>query len=192
MSRINPEDYFDFEEIFQERVPRIKKGRKPTKSDKEQRKKEIAEAKGKRVKEVKELISFQLRYFPDFDTPEGQAQAELYLKWLENSLKMGFALMDDKDLQIKTSVSSVKAGGQQRQKNRTSVRVRHLPTLISIKNEDERVLGQNVITAKANLFTRLENHFKLWQIIKRDSPSPLNLEMEIKDLLQAKEKSVTS
>jgi protein subunit release factor A len=81
-------------------------------------------------------------------------------------------------------LSSVKAGGQHRQKNRTAVRFTHLPTLISVKNENERSFEQNKQQAKAALFEKLEKHLKLWQTLERDSLTSIDIENKVFSLAE--------
>jgi len=79
------------------------------------------------------------------------------------------------EIEIKSFVSSVKAGGQQRQKTRTGVRLTHLPTLLAVKNENERSFEQNKQKAELALLEKLKEHLNLWQTLEKNSPGKINI-----------------
>ena len=55
------------------------------------------------------------------------------------------------------------------QKNRTSCKATHLPTMIGVRNEEERSAVQNKANALKQLYERLEDHLRLWMIVSEDS-----------------------
>jgi len=113
--------------------------------------------------------------FPDLNSEEGRIQAKKYLSWAVDSLFEEGPVIRDEDLEFKSAVASVKAGGQQRQKTRSSVRVTHFPTLISVRNEEERNFEQNKKRAYENLLDRLSEHLSLWQTLSKNSPNKFSL-----------------
>jgi len=166
------------------------KGKKkgpPTKSDKEGRKQEIQAVRLARVKEMEKRIAKHLSFFPPAETDEGQKQVQSYIEWLKDSLELRYPRLnpeDENEVKIDSFVSSVKAGGQHRQTNRTGVRLKHRPTLISVKNENERSFEQNKQQAIAALFEKLEEHLKLWQTLMKDSLTPIDIENKVFSLAE--------
>ncbi len=159
----------------------------PTKSGKKRRKQEIQEAKLKRVEKTEKISTKHLSLFPQAETNEGQKQVQSYIEWVKDSLKLKSPRLNSEDkneVEIDSFVSSVKAGGQNRQKNRTAVRFTHLPTLISVKNENERSFEQNKQQAITALFEKLEEHLKLWQTLARDSLNPIDIENKVFSLAE--------
>ncbi|MCJ7804207.1 peptide chain release factor-like protein [Patescibacteria group bacterium] len=178
-------DYLDYEETWFGRGRRKGKRKEkgpPTKSDKERRKKEIQAVRLARVEEVEKRITKHLSFFPKLETDEDQKQVQSYIEWVKDSLELKSPRLNSEDgneVKIESFVSSVKAGGQNRQKNRTAVRLKHLPTLISVKNENERSFEQNKQQARTALFEKLEEHLKLWQTLRRNSLSPIDIENKV-------------
>ena len=136
---------------------------------------EIERSRRIEVDVAQEKIAKHLTRFPDLDSEEGRNQADKYLKWVVDSLTQGQIITRDEDLEFKTAVASVKAGGQQRQKTRSSVRATHLPTLISVRNEEERSFEQNKVAAYENLVSRLTSHLSLWKTLLKNSPEVYSL-----------------
>lgn len=185
MEKIEIDDYSDYEEIWPKRR-RKKKKRPPTKADLERRKQEILAARQARVEEAEKRIAKRLSFFPEAETDEGQKPAQNYIKWVKDSLELGCPRLNLEDkVKIDSFVASVRAGGQHRQKNRTAVRVTHLPTLIWAKNENERSFEQNKRQAVAALFEKLEEHLQLWQTLVRDSSTPIDIEKKIFSLVES-------
>lgn len=183
MTKINPDDYLDLEDERRGR-PKHSKKRKgpPTASDRIGRGEEIRLAKESRVIKAKEKIKKHLSSFSDIETDGGQVQAQKYIKWVKDSLKTNCPRFDpeNKDtVKIDYFTSSVKAGGQHRQKNQTAVRATHLPTKIVAQNQDERIAEQNKKAAIETLVQRLEDHLDLWKIIIQNSPAPIDIEKEV-------------
>lgn len=190
MMRINPDDYLGYESELGERPKHSKKKKgPPTEADKAQREGEIRLAREARVIKAKEKIKNHLSHFPDIQTNEGQDQAQKYIEWIEDSLKtdcLRFNPENKDEVKIDYFTSSVKAGGQNRQKNQTAVRVTHLPTKIVAQNQDERVATQNKKTAIEILVQRLESHRDLWKTLIQNSPAPIDIEKEVFGILQTK------
>jgi len=184
MEKIKVGDYSDYEET----LPREGKGKRkekgpPTKGDKERRKQEFQAAKQARAEGAEERIAKHLSSsFKHLETDKGQKQIQSYIEWVTDSLELKSPRLnfeDENEVKIESFVSSVKAGGQQRQKTRTGVRLKHLPTLISVKNEDERSFEQNKQQAKTALLEKLEEHLELWQTLTRNSLTPINIENKV-------------
>jgi hypothetical protein len=140
------------------------------------KKTEKEEGQKERQGEAKKEIKKQLENFPRDD----EKQMKIYTRWVKDSLEQGYPILDGGDIETKTAVASVKAGGQQRQKSKTSVRITHLPTLIAVRNEEERQLEQNKIKAQENLYYLLVDHLKSWETLIGESPQ-INVEKIIKE-----------
>ena len=183
-------DYSDYEEtLFGKDKGKGKRKEKgpPKKSDKERRKQETQVVRLARAKEVEKRIAKHLSFFPKLETDEGQKQTQSYIEWVKDSLKLKSPRLNSEDkneVEIDSFVSSVKAGGQHRQKNRTAVRLKHRPTLISVKNENERSFKQNKQQSGTALFEKLEEHLKLWQTLVKDSLTPINIENKVFSLTE--------
>lgn len=188
MGKIDSDYYSDYEEtLFEKHKHEGKKKGPPTKSDKEGWQQVIQAARQTRVEEAEGRIVKLLSFFPRTETDEGQKQAQSYIKWVKDSLELGYPRLnpqDESEIKIEFFVSSVKAGGQQRQKTQTAVRARHLPTLIGAKNESERSQEQNKKQAIAALFEKLEEHLKLWQTLVENSPVPIDVENKVFSLAE--------
>lgn len=136
---------------------------------------EIERSRRIEVDVAQEKIAKHLTKFPNLDTDEGRKQAEKYLNWVVDSLSGEIHVLSEKDIEYKTAVASVKAGGQQRQKTRSSVRATHLPTLISVRNEEERSFEQNKERAYDNVLNRLTEHLSLWRTLTQKLPEKYSL-----------------
>lgn len=182
MEKIKVDDYSNYEKTSLEGGKgkrKRKENEPPTKSNKEGYKQEIQEVKLARVEEMEKRIAKHLSFFPKLETDESQKQVQNYIEWLKVSLELKsprFNPENENEIKIDSFLSSVKAGGQHQQKNRTAVRLTHLPTLLAVKNEDERSFEQNKKLAKAALLEKLEEHLKLWQTLERDSLNPVDIE----------------
>jgi hypothetical protein len=150
---------------------------------KQLRETEKAVGEKKRKKEAREKIKKYLKRFSPPDSHEGEKQAKTYVRWVKDSLDQDYPILHEGDLEIKTAVASVKAGGQKRQKSRTSARIVHLPTLIGVRNEEERSLEQNKSKAQEKLYYLLTNHLQLWKTLNITSPNQ-DVEREVEEMLQ--------
>lgn len=137
----------------------------------------------KRKKEAKKKINKHLKRFPVLDSYEGEKQIKIYIRWIKDSLDQDYPILHEGDVEVKTAVASVKAGGQKRQKSRTSVRLVHSPTLLGVRNEEERSLEQNKLKAQEKLYYLLANHLQLWKTLNITSPNQ-GVEKEVKEMLQ--------
>lgn len=193
MNALNGEEWEDYTEKdkHQRRARKSKRRKYPRNRsfvEKELREAEKAAGENKRKKEAREKIEKHLKRFPSLDSYDGEKQMKIYIRWTKDSLSQNYPLLDEgdildeADIQIKTTVASVKAGGTKRQKSRTSARVVHLPTLIGVRNEEERSLEQNKLKAKEKLYYLLTEHLKLWKTLNIASPNQ-GVEKEIKKLL---------
>ena len=149
---------------------------------KEIKKTEQLAGEKKRQDKAKKEIAKRLNHFPSLDTSGGGKQIKVYIRWVKDSLEQGYPLLDDGDIKIKTAVASVKAGGQSRQKSRNSVRATHTPTLIGVRNEEERSLKQNTLNAKENLYKLLTKHLHLWKTLNIAAPNQ-EVEKEVEQIL---------
>lgn len=173
MSPSKSENYQDYEKPGAARERKLKKRRQPRGRRLVKRKRpqiEAETAQEARIGSAKQKIAKHIDLFPEFTTAEGKSQVEKYLGWVAGSLSQHELTLNERDIKYKTAVASVNAGGQKRQKTRTSVRATHLPTLISVKNEETRSLEQNKRAAYDNLRLRLTDHLSLWQTLSQNLP----------------------
>lgn len=184
MNTLNGEEREDNDETskYQRRARKSKRKKSPR--DRSFVGKQLREAKRtagdkKRKKEAEKKIEKHLKRFPSLNFYEGEKQVKIYIRWIKDSLDQGHPLLHEGDVEVKTAVASVKAGGQKRQKSRTSVRLVHLPTLIGVRNEEERSLEQNKLKAQEKLYFLLTNHLLLWKTLDIAS-SNQGVEREIK------------
>lgn len=172
-------NYQELEELTgSPRDRRLRKRRYPRRRGyavKKRKELEVKRSQEIEVEKIEEKIAKHLTKFSDLDSEEGKRQAERYLEWVVDSLTHKYPSLRDEDIEFKTAVASVKAGGQQRQKTRTSVRAAHLPTKISVRNEEERSLEQNKSAAYENLVSRLTTHLSLWQTLAQKNPDTYSI-----------------
>lgn len=189
MTKIDPNDYLTYEDKLKERQKRYKKKLvPPTLADKAQREEEIRLARESRIQKAEDGIRKQLAAFLGVETETGQDQIKKYIKWVEDSLRadnVQFNPENNQEIKIEYFTPSVKAGGQQRQKSHTAVRVTHLPTNISSQNQSERIADLNKKTALEVLGQRLAAHLELWKMLLRNSFTPVKVEEKVFNLLQS-------
>lgn len=194
MNALNGEEWEDYDKTSkdQRRVQKSKRKKFPRDRSfvgKKLREIERKAGEEKRKKAAKEKIKKYLKRFPALNSYEGEKQVKIYIRWIKDSLDQDHPLLHEgdilhkRDVEVKTAVASVKAGGQKRQKSRTSVRLVHLPTLIGVRNEEERSLEQNKIKAQEKLYYLLTNHLQLWKTLNIASPNQ-GVEREVKEILQ--------
>jgi hypothetical protein len=188
MNALNGEEWEDYDKTskHQRRARKSKRRKFPRDRSfvgKELRESENIAGEKKRKKEAKEKIEKHLGRFPAPDSYEGEKQVKIYIRWIKDSLDQNYPLLHEGDIEVKTAVASVKAGGQKRQKSRTSARIVHLPTLIGVRNEEERSLEQNKLKAQEKLYYLLTNHLQLWKTLNMASPNQ-DVEREVKEMLQ--------
>jgi len=165
----------DYEEELeeQEKRRRRKRARKHrphvvTGSSKQARRERIASIKKERIAEAKDTIRQHLGRFADIETDQGKRQAQAYIQWVSKSLEKREPSIHLDDIHFQYSLSS-KPGGQHVQKNRTSCAATHVPTMIDVRNEEERSAVQNKANALKQLYERLEDHLRLWMIVSEDT-----------------------
>ncbi len=188
MNALNGEEWDGYEETnkHQRRARKANKRKFPRDRSfvgKELKETEKIAGEEKRKKEAKEKIEKHLERFPTLDSYEGEKQVKIYVRWVKDSLDQDYPILHEGDVEVKTAIASVKAGGQKRQKSRTSVRVVHLPTLIGVRNEEERSLEQNKLKAQEKLYYLLTNHLQFWKTLNIASPNQ-DVEKEVKEILQ--------
>lgn len=160
---------YDDELEEQEKRRRRKRARKHrphvvTESSKHSRRNRIVALKRERVAEAKDSLKRHLGRFADIKTDQGKRQAQAYIQWVSSSLKKREPSVNLDDIHFQYSLSS-KPGGQHVQKNRTSCKATHLPTMIGVRNEEERSSVQNKSNALKQLYERLVDHLRLWMIV---------------------------
>ena len=174
MSPSKSENYQKQDELSETaRDRKLRKKRHPRKRGyaiRERRKSEIERSRGIEVGKAKERIAKHVARFQKLDEEERRRQEERYLGWVEDSLSQHEPALHKEDVEYKPAVASVKAGGQKRQKTRSSIRATHKPTLISVKNEETRRPEQNKQAAYDNLCLRLTDHLSLWQTLSQNLP----------------------
>ena len=184
MVKIDPQTNQDYENKNWQRPKSYKRLRRnnptpPTLADRAGREEEIRLAREARVKEAEGEIKKHLAVCFGGETEQDQDRIKRYINWVKNSLQLGevpLNLENCQEIKIDCFTSSVKAGGQQRQKSHTAVRVTHLPTNIFSQNQDERFADSNKKAAIETLAQKLEAHLELWRTIKRNSLTPVNIE----------------
>lgn len=190
MSKLNPKDYedFDMEGKSEKRSRKIRKGKFPRDRSFAVKEKKAADrraSKEARIKESEEkLIRFFSR-FPSIESDEGGKQVSEYLEWVKDSREQGLPVLIRDDIEFQFFVSSVKAGGQKRQKKRSAVRAIHSPTLIKVKNEDQRSREQNVTKAVEALFEPLGAHLALWKTLVGNKDSFDQIEARVIKILRS-------
>jgi hypothetical protein len=169
MGEIDPDEYEDYEESLKAgtKAGRLKKRKQfpVSASGKVARKELVRSAKEKRAFEAEGGIRKRLSTFPDIDTFEGLKKAKIYVRWVKDSLSETQPILDLGDIEFRNVLPKVKAGGQHHQKNRTAVIAVHTPTLIGVRNEDERSAEQNRENAIKALYPALERHLELWKTL---------------------------
>ena len=127
------------------------------------------------VAEAKNQIMKVVGGFENQKKGEKEKQKVIYMRWVRDSLQYGSPIIAEGDLHLDSSVASVGAGGQNRQKTNTSVRLTHIPTLISVKNEEERNFEQNRQKAEKILTEKLSRHLDCWKALTNLLPSSYSL-----------------
>ncbi len=88
----------------------------------------------------------------------GEELRERFERWVERSFETNRPVVEENDLEI-TSTTASAPGGQHMQHTRTAAVVVHIPTLISVKNEEERSFPQNKDRAQEILENKLSDLF---------------------------------
>lgn len=173
---VPPVDAFDkYMDLEDELFPEARGGggggkKKNARRDKDS---ETAKAIGRRVVEdanenrredAQKNLKKVFEDFPHFDN-DGQEERFLamYVPWLNLSLESGEPMIDEVDLEEEFMRSGKKAGGQNVNKVNSAVRIKHVPTNISVRNEETRDQGANRQNARAGLKNRLEAHLTDWK-----------------------------
>lgn len=93
-----------------------------------------------------------------FEDEREEERRTRFEHWLERSFETNRPVIEENDLEI-TSTTASAPGGQHMQHTRTAAVVTHLPTLISVKNEEERSFEQNKDRAHEILENKLSDLF---------------------------------
>ena len=189
MGEIDPDEYEDYEGSLQAGFngARLKKRKQfpISASGKVARKELVKAAKEKRAFEAEGGIRKRLSNFPDIGTFEGVKKAKIYIRWVKDSLSETQPILDLGDIEFKNVLPKVKAGGQHHQKNRTAVIAVHTPTLIGVRNEDERSAEQNRENAIKALYPALDRHLELWKTLTANGDK-VDIETKVLSLMGIK------
>ena len=128
------------------------------KSETAKRKREeaIEASQENRREEAKENLEKTLENFPE-------NLLEMYVQWVNLSLESGQPMIDEIDLEENFVRSGKKAGGQNVNKVSSAVQLKHIPTNISVRNEETRDQSKNRQNARAGLESKLKEHLKDWK-----------------------------
>jgi len=163
--------------------PRSPKGKKRgRKSEIALRQAEASAGKLARRLEAENVIRGRLNFLKKENDQDGRG-IERYASWVGRSLKEGGPHFVDEDLSIDSTLPKVKAGGQHHQKNQTAALVKHLPTGIVVRNEEERSFQQNKELGKAVLYQRLDEYLRLWKTVLPSETDPSDIRKKIEELL---------
>ncbi len=166
------EKYADLEdELFPE--PRGGSGGKKKKSDPRDPRSVTAKAiksgiveasQEKRKEAARNNLERVFKEFPSFEVEQKKEDfLEMYALWVNVSLEAGFPYIDQKDLDEEFMRSGKKAGGQNVNKVSSAVRLKHIPTNITVRNEETRDQAKNRQFAKEGLEDLLKEHLKDWK-----------------------------
>lgn len=179
MTRLKPEFSESYEDRRSEKLEKRKHPRGRRMVGKAVKKDVNTRSRKERIEETKTEIGKILVRFENLNQADAEKQKRMYFNWLKETLTQEKPILLENDIKIESFISSVKAGGQKRQKTNTAVRLTHLPTLIRVKNEEERTFEQNRMNALDSLENKLIKHLGHWQILFQEAPfefSPKNLD----------------
>ena len=105
---------------------------------------------------------------------------EMYVPWVNLSLESGKPAIDEIDLEEKFVRSGKKAGGQNVNKVSSAVQLKHIPTNISVRNEETRDQNKNRQNARARLESKLKEHLKDWKTYTGDNEITAEMVKQLK------------
>ncbi len=148
-------------------------GGKKKKTAPRDRKSETAKAKKQetieaseenRREDAEENLQRVFEDFPHFDNEQKADRfLEMYTSWVNASLASGAPLIEKGGLEEEFMRSGKKAGGQNVNKVSSAVRLKHIPTNISVRNEETRDQAKNRESARSGLQDRLRKHLEDWK-----------------------------
>jgi hypothetical protein len=164
--RVNPDDYYNYDEQFQERggggggKGADLQGPKTLETKKKQQRRVVQD---QRLEELVDALLFVLDGFPEFETETQEEQFLVqYLSWVESNLA-SIKPLDPAQTEVSFSKSGG-PGGQNVNKRETKVSVLHKPTRIKVINDQTRSQSNNRQLAEELLQQRLEDHLRDWKM----------------------------
>lgn len=141
-----------------------------SKHEREKRRSEEESRELKKAKETKQKLTKVVEGFPKFKSEKKLEDfLDTYIDWLTRNIEGEFNLeIPEDEIKFDFMLSS-KKGGQRGDKASTAVRAIHLPTNISVKNEEERKQIDNKRNAVRKLGEKLEQHIKDWRAFLESS-----------------------
>jgi hypothetical protein len=166
-SRINPEDYYSFEDRYIEKggggsggKETGKKGPKTLNTLKRQQRRA---SQDQRMEELEDALCMVLDGFPDFESEDQQARfLAAYVGWVDANLTR-LASLDPSQVDVSFAKSGG-PGGQNINKRETKVSLLHKPTQIRVTNDQTRSQGENRELAQEQLIQRLQDHLRDWKL----------------------------
>lgn len=165
--RVNPEDYYKYEEQFLEKggggsggKSGDRQGPKTLQTKKKQQRRASID---QRMDELQDAILGVLDGFPEFETDVQEEEFLAgYVSWVEANLSR-LEPLEPSQLEIGFSKSGG-PGGQNVNKRETKVSLLHKPTGIRVVNDQTRSQMDNRQLAESTLRSRLEDHLRDWRM----------------------------
>lgn len=165
--KINPDDYYQYEERFVEKggggSGGKEKGRQGAKTIRSLKIQQRRAALDQRQEELEDALLMVLENLlaPE-EKEQNQESLEEYVAWIEDNLSK-MSPLDPAQLEVSFSKSGG-PGGQNVNKRETKVSVRHKPTQIRVVNDQTRSQKDNRRLAEENLRKQLEDHLRDWKM----------------------------
>lgn len=168
--KINPEDYYNFEDQFLEKAGGGSGGkggdRQGTKTLQTKKRQQRRAAIDQRMEELEDAILTVMDGFPEFESDDREQEFLTgYISWVESNLAR-LGPLDPSQLEISFSKSSG-PGGQNVNKRETRVSLLHKHTQTRVVNDQTRSQADNRQLAERQLQVRLEDHLRDWRLYLR-------------------------
>jgi len=152
-----------------------KKIRNPqSKTSKAARNETIKNSQEKRQEEAKDRILKIIKEFPKFiNTEQENKFINEYSSWVKQTLTQGLTTLEN-DLTFDCVRSGAKAGGQNLNKVSSAVVCSHVPTNISVRNEETRDQFRNKQKAISLIKKSLSTHIEDWKTLVKNPDSVTN------------------